>query len=152
MSDYSSVLRQERINRVLDENVGANDWVIHADLDEFHIYPQPLPAFVRMCEDHGYTFVQGKWADRLALEGDLPPIELSPSIWEQFPLEADLSLVSGGIPYKVCIAKGYHRSRDGGTHSLDFGFTIIGNLEEAERRADRYPEILTIDHFNGISP
>jgi hypothetical protein len=144
---YTCELKRRRINYLLDGFVSDDDWVLHADLDEFHIYPDTLRAFLDSCTDAGHTFAQGKWVDRVAENRRLNPVERSPSLWAQFPLTADISALGGGWTTKVCAAKGFHRSGDGGTHSIDFGFTPNKNYEMSAAHPTRFPHRLAIDHF-----
>ena len=147
VSDFTYRLRRERINLLLNEHVSRDDWVVHADLDEFHIYPSALQDFLDACDATGYSFILGEWADRIAANRRLVPIKRSPSLWCQFPLVAELSTLSGGWVRKVCAAKGFHRSGDGGTHSVDLGLSSKENYAQSVRHKECYPTPLTIDHF-----
>ena len=66
------------------------DWVISADVDEFHEFPTNVSDFLNYCEGKGVNCVQGVFIDRLAPNGQLNSVEAAPSIWEQFPVEADV--------------------------------------------------------------
>jgi len=48
---------------------------------------------------------------------------------------------------KVCAAKGFHRSGDGGTHSVDYGMTPIENYRETSLDSAGYPDLINVDHF-----
>jgi hypothetical protein len=147
VSDYTYLLRRERINMLLDKAVEAEEWVLHADIDEFHIYPDTLKLFLQQCDRDGQTFIQGKWVDRIAANKKLNAISEAPSLWSQFPLMAKISDLGCGWTVKVCAAKGFHRSGDGGTHSVDSGLLPPKNYEQSSIHKGRYPNYLAIDHF-----
>jgi hypothetical protein len=67
-----------------------SDWIISADIDEFHEYPAPLPQFLKACAERAVTAVQGVFIDRLAPDGWLAPVKLDEPLAEQFPVEADV--------------------------------------------------------------
>jgi hypothetical protein len=148
VADYTLNLRRERINEILSVHAEKSDWIVHADVDEFHDYPDGLEALAAECDAAKYTFVRGRWVDRLAIGGELRPIKRRPSIWEQFPLVADISsTVTGGWPLKVVLAKGCLRSGDGGTHSIDYGGTPDDNYHCSAIDHSSYPFLINIHHF-----
>ena len=51
VKEYSSILRRARINFVMDKYCDEKDWVIHADLDEFQVYPDSLRSFLEHCDE-----------------------------------------------------------------------------------------------------
>lgn len=85
-SDSMWARRRDLQRRVAE----PEDWVLNADVDEFHEYPEPLPAFLEHCEQEGVDCVQGVFIDRLAPEGRLAPVAPEPAVLEQFPLRADV--------------------------------------------------------------
>jgi hypothetical protein len=99
-----------------------DDWVIPADLDELNQYPEELHELTEKMRQHGFTHVTGKLRDRLARSGvltALKPFERSVSIWEQYPLEADVTArITQGSTKKVLLSRGdlgwtagHHRMR-----------------------------------------
>ena len=103
------------------------DWVLSADVDEFHAYPEALPAFLARCEGWGVTCVQGPFIDRLAPGGRLAPVSASPDLAAQFPLraEASLSLFGEGASHnrygtvKVMAMRGHVMPSRGGHHPTE---------------------------------
>lgn len=67
-----------------------DDWVISADADEFHEFPCSLQTLLHYCDRKGISCIQGVFIDRLARDGKLKAIEKEPSIWEQYPIQADV--------------------------------------------------------------
>ena len=66
---YTSGAMWER-RRALQDRVAPPDrWVLSADVDEFHEYPEPLPDFLGRCAALGADCVQGPFVDRLAPGG-----------------------------------------------------------------------------------
>jgi len=72
-------------------HAGPEDWVLSADIDEFHEYPAPLPEFLEFCAGMQVTAVQGVFIDRLAPGGRLAPVAAAPGILDQFPLQAEVA-------------------------------------------------------------
>lgn len=94
---YSSRTMWEQRRRLQQEIAGPADWVISADVDEFHEYPAPLAEVVAWCEEQGHDVVQGPFIDRLPADGDLtdlPPPEKS--IAEAYPVQTELRHHIGG--------------------------------------------------------
>lgn len=72
------------------------DWVLSADVDEFHAYPEPLGQFLDRCEAKGINCIQGVFIDRIAQDGTLRSVACEPSLDEQFPLATDAMRAVGG--------------------------------------------------------
>ncbi len=90
IAPYTSASMWQMRREVQDREAGADDWVLSADVDEFHEYPEPLPDFLARMEEMGVTCVQGVFIDRLAPGGRLAPVNEHPGVLEQFPIEADV--------------------------------------------------------------
>lgn len=126
------------------------DWLIPADLDEFIQFPLPLPALIGKLIEADAQWVMGRFRDRLALGGVLAPTAPVPSVWEQYPLEADISSqVVKGLCTKVILCRGdceigsgHHFVRGaarvlGGTSGIVHHFKWRAGLAEAlARRVD----------------
>lgn len=94
---YSSRTMWEQRRRLQQEIAGPSDWVVSADVDEFHEYPAPLAEIVAWCEREGHDVVQGPFIDRLPADGhltELPPPEVS--IDEAYPVQTELRHHIGG--------------------------------------------------------
>lgn len=78
--------------RALQQEVARpEDWVLSADVDEFHEYPTSLPKFLDWCAARDIDCVHGPFIDRLSGDGALNPVQPQPSLWEQFPLRGDVA-------------------------------------------------------------
>jgi hypothetical protein len=83
------------------------DWWVVADLDEFHVYDQPLTDIIAACEAGGYDYVMGALLDRVAADGSLATLEPTASIWAQYALAGLVTLrVLRGATSKVTLARG----------------------------------------------
>lgn len=81
-------------------------WIVHTDLDELHQYPAPLPDVAAAAAAKGIDAVIGRLSDRVAADGSLPKITAAPSLWEQFPVECDLTgRILGGETTKVMLSR-----------------------------------------------
>jgi hypothetical protein len=93
-----------------------NDWFVIADLDEFQIYPKPIPKFLEEADRCGFEYVEGCVIDRVAEGGRLPAIRNDISIWEQFPLAGMLTYrIARAAIQKVVAVKG-NQQLSGGQH------------------------------------
>ena len=85
-----------------------NDWWVVADIDEFHVYLNPIKFIVDDCERNGYELVRGGFIDRIGPDGEFSELEDDKYIWEQFPNAGFFRYpMSNACPNKVCIMKGY---------------------------------------------
>ncbi|WP_432102035.1 glycosyltransferase family 2 protein [Streptomyces sp. bgisy091] len=86
-----------------------DDWWVVADLDEFQLYPDELPAVIAHCERRGYDHVSGAFLDRVAADGTLPEPDTShpDAVWHQYGLAGLLTLrLLRARPTKVTLARG----------------------------------------------
>lgn len=90
IAPYTSNTMWEKRREIQKQVAKADDWVISADVDEFHEFPVDLKEFLAYCDKKRLDCVQGVFIDRLAPEGKLSPIKQGASIWEQFPIQADV--------------------------------------------------------------
>jgi len=146
--DFSAPLKLRRFLEILDANSDPDDWVLTADVDELQVYPQALPRFLKECDELGYTFVRGRFIDRIGVDGRLPTIQPLESLWGQFPLGGSVtSQVTGGWANKVCAMKGWLRLADGGSHGLDYGVDGRRNYSTTHRDPHGHPDLAEIHHF-----
>jgi tetratricopeptide (TPR) repeat protein len=81
-------------------------WILHTDLDEFHQYPAPLKEVTAESARRHIKAVCGRFVDRVAADGSLPPIRPHPSLWEQFPVGCNLTEgILKGLGEKVMMAR-----------------------------------------------
>lgn len=152
VNDYCYIQKKRRINAVMDRYCQDRDWVIQSDLDEFQAYPAGLHRMVQLCDQNGYKFVAGKWIDRIAREGQLKPISIHPSLWQQFQFSCDISeKIVGGWCKKICLMQGSLRIGDGGMHSIEYGHPdwAIADLNYQQTHKDQRgcPVKIDIHHF-----
>ena len=134
---YTSDAMWEKRREVQRRVAAPTDWVLSADVDEFHEFPAPLGEVLAYCEGRGVNCVQGVFVDRLAPGGRLAEVEPEPSIWDQFPVEADVICTLrrpegsgfryGTVNIMACRGDvlpsrgGHHPLRDGRSVSYLFG-------------------------------
>ncbi len=98
-----------------------NDWWVVADIDEFHVYLNPIKFIVNDCEKNGYELVRGGFIDRIGPDGEFAELEDDKYIWEQFPNAGFFRYpMSSACPNKVCIMKG-HIEITSGQHYAKIG-------------------------------
>ena len=89
---YTSEAMWER-RRALQARVArAGEWVVNADVDEFHRYPGPLGEILDYLGSGGFGALQGVMIDRLSADGALAPIRDDVPLGLQFPVRADVAL------------------------------------------------------------
>ena len=126
IAPYTSASMWEKRREVQVREAAPDDWVISADVDELHEYPEPLDDFLGRCDKIGADCVQGPFIDRLASGGTLAPIVPEASIMEQFPLMTDVIWALGGQgknhdqhgTVKIMAIKGRVLPSRGGHHPL----------------------------------
>lgn len=96
VAPYTSDAMWAKRREVQARVTNVDDWVVSADVDEFHEYPAPLPEVIAECERRGARCVQGVFIDRLAPGGKLAAVAEQPSIQEQFPIQADVQCAIAG--------------------------------------------------------
>lgn len=97
------------LNRIRERCVGPDEWLSVVDLDEFYELPAPLPQFLAERDALGEDHVVGRFVDRLAPNGALPPLGDEPSLSLQFPLARRITrMLAGGNDAKVVLQKGRH--------------------------------------------
>ena len=89
------------------EHVGASDWVVWCDSDEYQLYPAPLADLATWAEKHRVNLFRGVMIDRVAADGRLPARDERISIWQQFPVACFLpTRFGGGERQKITFARG----------------------------------------------
>ncbi|MEE4539959.1 MAG: glycosyltransferase family 2 protein [Erythrobacter sp.] len=126
IAPYTSEAMWEKRREVQARHCVAEDWVISADVDEFHEYPEDLPRFLARCEAMAVDVVQGPFIDRLAPGGRLAAVNADRPLGDQFPLRAAAMDVVGGAgahhtrhsTVKVMAMRGCVQPRRGGHDPL----------------------------------
>lgn len=93
---YTSAAMWDRRRAVQARVAARDDWIVNADMDEFHDYPAPLAEVLRWCAARDITCVQGPFIDRIAEGGRLAPVRPAPSLDAQFPVRAEAMLRIAG--------------------------------------------------------
>jgi len=96
IAPYTSDAMWAKRRELQRREAGPQDWVISADVDELHEYPEPLAQLLARCEQLGVDCIQGVFIDRLSLDGRLAAVAAEPSLMEQFPIQADVIWALGG--------------------------------------------------------
>jgi hypothetical protein len=61
------------------------DFIIPADSDELHQYPDILPNLVKMMNDEKLDYLDGPSIEKVSVDGSCPPIVEGTSLFQQFP-------------------------------------------------------------------
>jgi hypothetical protein len=139
-----------------------DNWVMHADVDEFHRWPEPLGACLARAAALGADCVQGVMIDRLAPGGRLAPVLPDPPVLEQFPLRAEVAWSVGGASpvhgrggtVKMMAARGRLLPHRGG-HRPALGSRVrylyrypLGSFWEIDDPAFRFSVPTQVDHVH----
>lgn len=127
-------------NRILAQInfTNNNDWIIFADLDEFHEYPGGIERFFKTI-DNKYDVVQGNFVDHIALNQKLLPYDCDVDLFKQYPLETRISEKILKVP--------------GARISAIKGFIHTGSMHTCKNKLYRnknmrfYPNAINIHHF-----
>ena len=92
IAPYTSDAMWTRRRALQARVAGPGDWIVNADVDELHRYPAPLEEVVAYLEAGRFGAVQGVMIDRLSADGTLTAPAPAPSLAEQYPVAADVSL------------------------------------------------------------
>ena len=90
IAPYTSGAMWEKRRDLQARIASEQDWVISADVDEFHEYPQSLPSLLRHCDRTGVNCIQGVFIDRLTSTGELLDPSTEESIEERYPIHEDV--------------------------------------------------------------
>ena len=121
-------------HRQVVQHLSETAWVMSADIDEFHEYPKPLPAFLEELSGEGYELVRGRLVQRVSRTFRLAPLRPDTDLFVQCPVEADFGI---GNPGKVMLHR-KHITTTPGHHHFD---------EPTNRPVRIYPHILKVAHF-----
>lgn len=110
--DSASVCRHHQ--RITDQFVSKDDWIVWCDSDEFQVYPLALGEVVHSCLAQGIEAIPGILVDRIAADGSLPDFDPSRSLWEVFSRPCNVTgSIAHGTVEKVAFARGDIRLRPG---------------------------------------
>lgn len=84
----------------------AGDWIIPADLDEFIQFPVPLPELIATMDAQSADHIMGAFRDRITEDGHFAETRMQPTLWEQYPLECDVSARLVQCLCKVALCRG----------------------------------------------
>ena len=118
--EYHTMYTQHVRERVKEHaGVKKDDWVMHADLDEFYEFPVPLRELTKIMEEANDWALHGHILDRVAEDGTLKPVVPHINIGEQFPIGCHLTgRVFGANTRKIMLCRG--RVRVNAAHDNTF--------------------------------
>lgn len=166
IAPYTSESMWARRRELQGEVAGARDWIVSADVDELHEYPDTIAGVIDRCERLGVDAVQGVFVDRLAEEGKLADVRATPALAEQFPLRADVIGALGGRgrhhdgygTVKLMVMRGNVLPSRGGHHPLRGQPGIrflqgapLGSLPAASAPARRFDWPFRVHHYKWTS-
>lgn len=150
---FSTGVKLVHLLHVLSTRVRASDWIVWADMDEFHHFPRKLPLFVAELALNGSDAVVGYLVDRLTMSGELVPIKPNVNIGAQFPMQCRItSSLLKGSTQKTILTRGTSMV-DGGHHAVPprqyFDERGCGHLIPAwaTQRPRQYREQVYIAHY-----
>lgn len=119
VKDYNGPLESEGLNRIREEFRRPHQWYCLADLDEFCYFGgRSLDRVVEEATAQGFTAVHGTFYDRVARDGQFPPVQPGKSLDSTFPMACDLTRCLGAnfnkVPlsrFNVPVESGHHWTR-----------------------------------------
>jgi hypothetical protein len=61
------------------------DFIIPADSDELHQFPDTLPNIIKMMNDEKIDYLDGQTLEKVSVDGSCPPVLEGISLFQQFP-------------------------------------------------------------------
>lgn len=113
---------------ILDKYCKPDEWIMLADLDEFHVFEPEVDWNL-----DNYDYVASTMIDRFSADGKLNKIQDDIDLFEQFPVEREYTKETGGCIDKVILT----RARN----TIHAGHHIVLN------EARRYPTVYSTKHF-----
>lgn len=99
IANYSTVLKKDLVNAFL-LTLPADSWLVHADVDEFFVYPCDVFAVLAAKQ---LPAACATMVDRLGTGAPLPTLHATPRLEEQFPACARVR--GGAISGSACLLK-----------------------------------------------
>lgn len=95
---FSSETKAWHRERVANAALLPDDWLVVADVDEFHQFPDDLSRFLDTVEASGANYVVATWEDRVSIDGELRHVQelesnklTETSLEAQFPLQCSMT-------------------------------------------------------------
>jgi hypothetical protein len=105
---HDAMLVRSHHDALTERVIGPGIWIVWADIDEFQVYPRDLHAVLARADQTGATYISGELIDRVASNGELPPLHPDTDLWTQFPVGCSLtSTIMGGYTHKVTASKSH---------------------------------------------
>ena len=108
-------------------------WFVYADADEFHEYEDSIQKMISYNK-----VVKGKFVDRLTDTGHFKEIKTDQPLFEQFPVETNLSVISNCEDEKVMLFRKRTRINTSGFHHI---------RNESNRKDALYENFQKVHHF-----
>lgn len=166
IAPYTSDSMWEKRREIQRSVANSDDWIISADVDEFHEFPTDMVEFLDYCAKKGLNCIQGVFIDRLAPDGELKSVESEKSIWKQFPIEADVictmrqnekgGWINGTVNIIACKgeifpSRGGHGAIAGDIQLKYLFGRQLGKLPGIEKPTIRFSYPLRVHHFKWTS-
>jgi len=148
LTQYSSEIMY-KYRMELQTKVDVEDWIIHADNDEFHHYGgKSVVDFLEDMEQKGINEVRGQYIDRVSLTGELEPLKFEPTLFIQFPLWCQvIKKVAGGRDFKTMAYKGMWRT-DRGNHQVIRPARALGYIGGTTRGAENAEDLYHLTPYS----
>ncbi len=138
---WDGIVKEKKLREKEKKEVKCGEWIITADIDEFHTYKNYKNArhLIGKCDRLGYNCVGGVLIDRLSADGSINKIDPELSLWSQFPIKSFVTKDILKAEYKkamlykkgiIPIAQGHH------------GISIKSDL-----KPKIYPHPFEVHHF-----
>ncbi|MBC7927290.1 MAG: glycosyltransferase family 2 protein [Bryobacteraceae bacterium] len=112
------------------------DWILWADIDEFHVYPGDFRSLLRLAESMQVDYFRGFLVDRVADDGRLKAFDASQPIWTQYPRRIELAPeLAPSTARKVPCARG------------DIELNPGNHFPRTDRALRFYSEPVEVHHF-----
>lgn len=144
--NFTETEKQQKERLVVETKCRLQDWVVYADLDEFHHHETlPVAELVKIANDEGLDFISGRLLDRVAPDGSLARIDDDSELAELFPCSGFLTRkLLKAWDWKIVAAKA--TCNVGGGHHI----LLQKKRNPINRELKPFPYKFTIDRNSDI--
>ena len=88
---FSALALREHHDRLQTQHCRNEDWVMWADIDEFHVFPEDFHGLLQFAETARIDYFWGEFVDRVAADGSLKAFDPAQCIWSQYPRKCHIT-------------------------------------------------------------
>jgi hypothetical protein len=104
--EYNGVKEHEALCSIISNKIPYGEWYMIADMDEFHVFTQPIPELIKLADTGQFDAIGGELYDRVSVDEFPKRLDYSKTLDSQFPYVSDITRVVGANDRKVALIRG----------------------------------------------